>query len=59
MTKKQTYSADYFRQQGAKGGKLGGAKSWAKLTAAERKARATNASKAAALARTKKKHAKG
>jgi hypothetical protein len=54
----KTYSADYFRQQGAKGGKLGGAKSWANLTRAERSARATKASKAAALARAKKKHAK-
>jgi hypothetical protein len=49
---------DYFRRQGARGGKMGGAKSWANLTAAERKARATKASKAAALARTKKKRAK-
>jgi hypothetical protein len=49
---------EYFREQGARGGKMGGAKSWAKLSPAERKARATKASKAAALARTKKKHAK-
>jgi hypothetical protein len=42
---------EYFRQQGAKGGK----KLASQSTAAERKARATNASKAAALARTKKK----
>jgi hypothetical protein len=49
---------DYFRKQGAKGGKLGGAKSWSNLTKAERSARATKASKAAAAARTKKKHAK-
>lgn len=49
---------EYFRKQGARGGKLGGAKSWANLTPAERKARATKASKAAAVARTKKKRAK-
>lgn len=55
---KKTYSADYFRQQGAKGGKLGGAKSWANLTKAERSARALKASKAAAAARAKKKRAK-
>ena len=45
---------DYFRQQGSRGGKLGSKN----LTAAQRKARATKASLAAALARTKKKHAK-
>jgi hypothetical protein len=45
---------EYFRRQGARGGKLGGAKSWAKLTPAQRKARATKASHAAAVARTKK-----
>lgn len=48
----------YFQQQGAKGGKLGGAKSWANLTPAQRKARATKASRAAAAARTKKKQAR-
>ena len=58
MTKKQ-FSIDYFKQQGSKGGKLGGAKSWAKLSPAQRKARATKASQAAAVARTKKKQAKG
>jgi hypothetical protein len=49
---------DYFREQGAKGGKLGGASGGARaaanMTAAERKARATKASRAAALARTAK-----
>jgi hypothetical protein len=49
---------DYFRQQGAKGGKIGGKRAAALLSPAERKARATKASKAAAVARTKKKHAK-
>ena len=48
----------YFREQGAKGGKIGGKRAAALLSPAERKARATKASKAAALARTKKKHAK-
>lgn len=54
---------DYFRQQGAKGGKLGGAsggkRAAANMTAAERKARAAKAGKAAAAARTAKKKAKG
>jgi hypothetical protein len=45
---------DYFRQQGARGGKIGAQT----MTAAQRKARATKASQAAALARTKKKQAK-
>ena len=61
MAKKPRLSADaldYFRQQGAKGGKLGGAKSWANLTPAQRKARATKASQAAAVARSKKKTAR-
>ncbi len=54
---------DYFREQGAKGGKMGGAsggkKAAAGMTKAQRKARATKASQAAAVARTKKKQAKG
>jgi len=58
MAKRTSYSADYFRQQGSKGGKLGGAKSWAHLTKAERSARATKASRAAAAARSAKKKAK-
>lgn len=45
---------DYFRQAGARGGKLAAKNS----TPAERKARAVKASKAAAAARTKKKRAK-
>lgn len=44
----------YFRQEGARGGKRSAETS----TAAERKARATKASKAAAVARTKKRLAK-
>ena len=48
----------YFRQQGAKGGKIGGARAAANMTAAQRKARATKASRAAALARTAKATAK-
>jgi len=51
----------YFREQGSKGGKIGGAKGGsraaANMTPAQRKARAVKASKAAAAARTKKKHA--
>ncbi len=46
---------DYFRQQGAKGGKIGGKRAAALLSPAERVARATKASQAAAVARTKKK----
>lgn len=53
MTPK-SFSLEYFREQGARGGKIGSKN----LTAAQRKARATIASRAAALARTKKKHAK-
>jgi uncharacterized protein YdaU (DUF1376 family) len=49
---------DYFRAQGAKGGAIGGKRAAANMTAAARKARATKASKAAAVARSKKKHAK-
>jgi hypothetical protein len=46
---------DYFREQGAKGGKKGAGE----MTAAQRKARATKASKAAAVVRSAKKKAKG
>ena len=45
---------DYFRQQGAKGGK----RAAANATPAQRKARATKASLAAVIARTKKKQQK-
>ena len=44
----------YFKQQGSRGGKL----SSTRMTAAQRKARAIKASRAAAIARTKKKHAR-
>jgi hypothetical protein len=44
----------YFRNEGARGGAIAGKK----MTAAQRKARALKASKAAAAARTKKKNAK-
>jgi hypothetical protein len=44
----------YFRTQGAKGGKIGGKRSWAKLTAAERSARAKKASVAGVAARRRK-----
>ena len=43
----------FFRTQGAKGGKLGGKQSWAKMTAAERSARAKKASMAGVAARRK------
>jgi hypothetical protein len=50
---------DYFRKQGAKGGKIGGKRSLETMTAAQRTARATKASQAAVVARTKAKKAKG
>jgi hypothetical protein len=34
---------EYFKKQGAKGGKLGGSKAWENLTPEERSARAKNA----------------
>lgn len=52
---KKTFSLDYFRQQGAKGGKIGGKRAAALLSPAERTARAIKASQAAAAARLKKK----
>jgi hypothetical protein len=57
MAKKQPLPAavlDYFRQQGAKGGKKGGALGWASLTAAERSQRAKNASIKGVSARRRK-----
>jgi hypothetical protein len=45
---------DYFRKQGAKGGKIGGKRAAANMTAAQRSERATTASKAAAIARIAK-----
>ena len=50
---------EFFRKQGAKGGKIGGKRSLETMTAAERTARATKASKAAAAARAAAKKAKG
>jgi hypothetical protein len=60
MTRKRLSpdALDYFREQGAKGGKIGGPAAAANMTAAQRKARATKASLAAAAARSKKKHTK-
>lgn len=59
MTKKLSDDVlDYFRRHGARGGKIGGKRAAANMTPAQRKARATKASKAAALARTKKTHEK-
>jgi len=55
VTRKLSEDAlDYFRKQGAKGGTIAGQS----MTPAQRKARATKASQAAAIARTKKKRAK-
>ena len=50
---------DFFRKQGARGGKIGGKIAAANATPAERIARATLASLAAARARRARKHAKG
>lgn len=57
MSKKKLPDAvlDYFRKEGTRGAKMQAAN----MTPAERKARATKASKAAAAARTKQKQAKG
>lgn len=50
---------EFFRKQGAKGGKIGGKRSLETMTPAERSARAKKASAAATVARqAKKKHAK-
>lgn len=48
----------YFSAIGKRHGASGGKKAAQNMTAAQRKARATKASKAAAAARTKKKNAK-
>lgn len=45
---------DYFRKQGAKGGKIGGKKSLETMTPEERSARAKKASAAAAAVRKAK-----
>jgi hypothetical protein len=59
MTKRLSADVlEYFRQQGAKGGKIGGKRAAALLSPAERTARATKASLAAAAARLKRKQAK-
>jgi hypothetical protein len=42
---------DYFRKQGAKGGKIGGKMALETMTAAERRARAKKAGEASAVAR--------
>ena len=49
---------DYFRQQGAKGGKIGGKRSLETMTPEERAARASLAGQASAAARAAKKKAK-
>ena len=49
---------EFFRKQGAKGGKIGGKRSLETMTSAQRSARAMKASKAAAAARTAAKKAK-
>jgi hypothetical protein len=54
MPKLSDAALAYFREQGAKGGKIGGKRAAAKLTPAQRRARALKASKAAAVARTKR-----
>jgi hypothetical protein len=57
-THMKRYSLAYYRAHGAMGGKIGGKRAAANMTAAQRKARATKASQAAAVARTKKKQTK-
>jgi hypothetical protein len=49
---------EYFRAEGRRGGSIGGKRSAANMTAAQRKARAVKASQAAAVARTKRAKAK-
>ena len=49
---------NYFRKQGARGGKIGGKRVLETMTAAERSARARKASQAAAVARMAKAKAK-
>jgi uncharacterized protein YdaU (DUF1376 family) len=44
----------FFKEQGAKGGRIGGKRSMETMTAEQRTARATKASKAAAAARSAK-----
>jgi hypothetical protein len=48
---------EYFRQQGSKGGKLGGSKAWANLSPEERTARAKKAVAAREAKRAQKKPA--
>jgi hypothetical protein len=45
---------DYFREQGARGGRIGGKRSLETMTSDERIARATKASRAASAVRRKK-----
>jgi hypothetical protein len=47
---------EFFRKQGAKGGKIGGKRSLDTMTPEERTARAKKASAAAAARKAKKKH---
>jgi hypothetical protein len=49
---------EYFRQQGSKGGKLGGSKAWANLTPKERSVRAKKAVAAREAKRALQKPAK-
>jgi len=50
---------EFFRKQGAKGGKIGGRRSLETMTSEERSARAKKAADAATAARKAKKPAKG
>jgi hypothetical protein len=49
---------EYFRQQGARGGRIGGKRSLETMTADERSARAKKASQAAAAARRNRRRAR-
>jgi uncharacterized protein YdaU (DUF1376 family) len=53
-TKLPAAALEFFRRQGAKGGKIGGKRSLETMTAAERSARASKASQAAVAARKAK-----
>jgi hypothetical protein len=58
MTKLPAAALEFFRKQGARGGKIGGKRSLETMTPAERSARALKASRAAAIARSEKARAK-
>jgi hypothetical protein len=48
------YVLEFFKKEGSRGGKLGGAKAWQKLTREQRSARAKKAAAKSAVVRSKK-----